>query len=255
MTRPLLLTAGGPRMAPLLRCSVPTFERFASLHGYDVEVATVQDGEAISDPRARRRMRWSKVELLRVALERRPHVLWMDADAMFLRYDRDIVDDMLPDRFQGLVLERFPTRVNPNTGVWLLRRSPAAVAALEHLVEIGLQDHSWADQAALCVALGWRLGDHHGHGAGPGPPTVHRSGTCWLPSEWNPTGVAVVARPRVLHPAGGSVERRYETMLQASACDRPTSRNDRQPAAQSSPPTIAAEEIPHPGGLSRRLDG
>lgn len=201
-------------MAPLLAHSLPTFERYAAAHGYDVHVEPIDDHVGIADPSARRAARWQKIDLLWASLSRHRLVLWMDADAMFLRFDRDIADDLPPTCFQGLVLESLPTRTNPNTGVWLLRSGRSASAFLDEVLERGLQEHSWADQATVCAALGWNLGDHHGHGARWSRSTQHDAGTAWLPVQWNPVG-RPVADARVLHCAGAPIEDRVGLMVAA----------------------------------------
>lgn len=102
-------------MRSLLDLGLPTVERFAGAHGYDV--VTTQIDDSGGDRGAMRRARWSKVGLLREALHRADAVVWSDADAMFCRFDRDMLDDVPLDCFQGLTLEQFPNRSNPNTGV------------------------------------------------------------------------------------------------------------------------------------------
>ena len=201
-------------MAPLLRHSEPTYRAYGGVHGYDVHVASIDDGSG--DRVARRRARWAKVELLLGALATYDVVVWIDADAIICRFDRDIAD-YLPDRhFQALAIEVFPTRVNPNTGVWVLRRSDEAAAFLGAVLETGQPRHSWSDQAAVCLALGWHLGDYHGHGARPGVGSAFGRGTAWLPPEWNDVG-ARRPRPRIKHFAGMPLEDRVRRMAEESS--------------------------------------
>ncbi|HWC11995.1 MAG TPA: hypothetical protein VG455_12315 [Acidimicrobiales bacterium] len=197
-------------MAPLPAHSVPPYEAFASAHGYDLTVTSIDDAAA-DDEAIRRRVRWRKVDLLADALESYDVVVWIDADAMFCRFDRDMADDVPVDRFQGLSLEVFPTRVNPNTGVWLLRRDPVAFAFLDAVRSTGQPLHSWSDQAAVCVALGWHLGDYHGHGARPERPSRFGPGTAWLAPTWNDVSGRCVA-PRVKHFAGLPLQERARRM-------------------------------------------
>ena len=207
--RKVITTAAGTRMRPALECALPTFERFAAAHGYSVVVHRFSSADE-HDPAGRQRVRWRKIDLLREAVDRFDLVLWLDADTIVRRFDQDIADDLPSGSFQGLVRERFPTRVNPNTGVWLLRGATAASRFLEVVAGIGQLDHSWADQAAVCQALGWDVGDHHGHGARPTGDSPYRNATAWLPDEWN----AVRERPgaRIRHFAGMPMQERLEAM-------------------------------------------
>ena len=85
--------------------------------------------------------KWAKLRLLREALERYPLALWVDADVLLRRHDEDVATHLHPDHFQGLVLEHVPYehRVNPNTGVWLMRSDPTAFAFLDAVEAAGPQ--------------------------------------------------------------------------------------------------------------------
>lgn len=204
--RKLLVSAAGQTMAPLLALSARTFQAYAYRHGYDLEVHAIRDdGDRSSD--LVRAAKWRKVSLLRSALDRADIVLWIDADAAIRRFDRDIADELPTDSFQGLVLERFTDRCNPNTGVWLLRGSGSARCFLDDVLATGQLAHSWADQATVCHLLGWELGDHHGRGARPRRTTRHRAGTTWLDRTWNDVG-AEDGAARIRHLAGRPLDER-----------------------------------------------
>src|SRR5436190_15140192 len=104
----VLLTAADARMAGVLAASRPSFAAYAARHGYRLVVGTT--GRACG----RRAARWRKLTLLREAIAAYQLAVWIDADAVICRHDRDIADELAPGCFQGLVLERFPDRVNPN---------------------------------------------------------------------------------------------------------------------------------------------
>jgi hypothetical protein len=212
----VLISAAGPAMAPLLALTRPTFEAFARRHGYQVELHDLDDDHERSHPEVRR-AKWRKVELLTGALQRADVVVWIDADAAVTRFDRDIADDLPARAFQGLVLERFPGRVNPNTGVWVLRRGDAAQAFLDAVSHVGQLAHSWADQATVCHLLGWELGDFHGHGARPVRATPYAESTAWLAPTWNVVGHD---RPdaRIRHVAGRPLDERRRIL--AGVVDR-----------------------------------
>ena len=214
--RGALVTAAGPQMRSVLHdLALPTFERYAARWGWAVcAVDLPSDGSGADD--GAQAAKWTKLRLLRQALERSPMALWLDADVLLLRDDENVTDHLHPDHFQALALEQVPTehRVNPNTGVWLLRSCPAAFAFLDDVEAAGPQPGPWADQGAVLAALGWCRGDERYRWARPGAGGVHLAGTGWLPPGWNQpytgsrsdaesfnSGAGSYAdRPRVDHP-------------------------------------------------------
>jgi hypothetical protein len=184
------------------------------------------------------RAKWAKIGLLRGALQRAPLALWMDADVLLLRDDEDIAVHLHPSAFQAFALEQVPAehRVNPNTGVWLLRSCPLAFAFLDAVDAAGMQPGPWADQGAVLAALGWDRGDQRYRWARPGPGNDFLSGTSWLPTGWNQpwTGSREdgecfnspaasyadrprVPRPNALHFMGMTPAARYRAMAMVSA--------------------------------------
>ena len=166
--------------------ALPTFGRWAERHGWVVLPQDLATDGSGADERAQR-AKWTKIALLRDALRRHPLVLWLDADVLLLRDDEDVSAHLHPDHFQALVLEHVPSehRVNPNTGVWLMRSCPDAFAFLDAVEQAGPQPGPWADQGAVLAALGWNRGDERYHWAGPGAGSRFLAGTSWLPPGWN----------------------------------------------------------------------
>jgi hypothetical protein len=185
--RGIVVTAAGPQMQPALHdLALPTFRRWAARHGWEViahDLAT--DGVAADD--GAQRAKWAKVPLLRHALRNYPLALWIDADVLVMRDDEDISSHLHPEAFQALALEQVPSehRVNPNTGVWLLRSCAESMAFLDAVERVGPQPGPWADQGAVLAALGWHRGDQRYHWARPGVGGRFLAGTSWLPPGWN----------------------------------------------------------------------
>jgi hypothetical protein len=221
--------------------ALPTFRRYAQRWGYDVSVADLAVDGLGTDAGARQ-AKWAKLGLVRRALARYRSVLWLDADVLLLRDDEDVAVHVRPGDFQGLVLEEVPAerRVNPNTGVWLLRSGPAATAFLDAVEVAGPQPGPWADQGAVLTALGWDRGDESYHGARQGPPNAFTAGTSWLPIGWNQpyqghraaadaSGSAAdsyrdrpaVAAPNALHFMGMSPRARHRSMREVLAAATP----------------------------------
>lgn len=209
----VLVTAAGPQMRPALHdLALPTFVRFAERWGYCVNVEDLAADGVRADPAAQR-AKWAKLGLLREALTRFAMALWVDADVLICRYDEDVASHLPAGDFQALGLEQVPHehRVNPNTGVWLMRSGPAAFAFLDEVLSVGRQPGPWADQGAVLAALGWDRGDERYWGARPGRqpfPGRHRVAAARLePALCRPaerSGVVQQQRRFLCWAAGGS---------------------------------------------------
>lgn len=217
--------------------ALPTFGRYAARWGYSVYAEDLPvDGSGADS--AAQQAKWAKIGLMREALTRFPLVLWLDADVLLLRDDEDIATHLHPDDFQALVLEHVPAehRINPNTGVWLMRSCPASLDFLDAVEAAGRQRGPWSDQGAVLAALAWNRGDERYWWARPGRGNIFSQATSWLPTGWNQphldgrrdedlfNGTAqsyadrpTVAAPHALHFMGMTPAARYRHMALASA--------------------------------------
>jgi hypothetical protein len=182
-----LVTAAGPQMQAVLHdLALPTFARYADLWGWTLRVAEL-DVDGVGAAPAAQSAKWAKIPLMRQALHQHAYALWLDADVLVLRDDDDISTHLHPRHFQALALEHVPAehRVNPNTGVWLMRSCPEAFAFLDAVEQAGPQPGPWADQGGVLAALGWDRGDERYRWARPGLGSPFLAGTSWLPPGWN----------------------------------------------------------------------
>ena len=182
-----MVSAAGPQMRAVLHdLALPTFHRFAERWNYAVHCEDL-DTDGIAADAAAQAAKWSKIAVLRKALASFPLALWVDADVLLVRDDEDPAVHLHPDCFQALAMEQVPHehRINPNTGVWLLRSCPSAFAFLDAVEAAGPQIGPWADQGAVLAALGWDRGDEMYRWAKPGPGNRHTQATSWLPPGWN----------------------------------------------------------------------
>ena len=173
-------------MRPVLHdLALPTFRAFGSHWGYTVQAVDLPRDGAAADQDAQR-AKWAKLGLLRSALDDYDLVLWVDADVLVLRTDEDVADHLLPGDLQALCMEQVPSehRLNPNTGVWLVRREGGR-DFLDLVLRTGPRPGPWADQGAVLAALGWDLGDELHHWARPGLGSPYLTRTSWLPTSWN----------------------------------------------------------------------
>ena len=235
--RGIVVTAAGPQMQPALHeLALPTFRRWADRNGWEV-IAHDLASDGVAADNGAQRAKWAKVGLLRDALRNHPLALWIDADVLLIRHDEDVSIHLHPEHFQALALEQVPAehRVNPNTGVWLLRSCAESTAFLDAVQQAGPQPGPWADQGAVLAALGWDRGDQRYHWARPGVGSRFLAGTSWLPPGWNQPWTegrdaadcfnsaadSYADRPRVpnphaLHFMGMTPAARYRAMAQAA---------------------------------------
>ena len=185
--RGAIVTAAGPQMrAALHELALPTFRRYARAWDWEVRAEDLPTDGAGADASAQQ-AKWAKLQLLRAALQEHPFALWLDADVLLRRDDDDVLAHLRPGDFQALVLEQVPAehRINPNTGVWLLRSCPRSFTFLDAVEHAGPQPGPWADQGAVLHALGWDRGDERYCWARPGDGNTFSRATSWLPAGWN----------------------------------------------------------------------
>jgi hypothetical protein len=210
----------GPHEA-LLEISRPTFEAYARRHGYELVTSTASDG---SRPPA-----WSKVPMVREALESFELVLWIDADAVIVDGSEDIAARLEPGR--SLALVRHGERRVPNTGVMLWRAGDVARSLLDAVwAAKRFTHHPWWENAALLDALGYdlpgeldpglraRLGRALGRRPRPlreARPSPFDAAVQFLPLEWNSVYLDRADAPRIVHCVGVPVEQRARDMRAA----------------------------------------
>lgn len=175
----LCTLATGPHV-DLLKFSEPGFRRFADRHGYD---PIVERATRVPD----RPTAWSKIAMLREMLTRYEWCLWIDADALIVRFDRDILEETDRSHSMYLVEHRSGRHRLPNTGVWLLRSDPVVFRVLEAVwSQVEYLDHPYWENAALMHVLGYRV-----------QPAKKRRGPIWAfrGAVRRTTGIDIDARP------------------------------------------------------------
>ncbi|HEX3241126.1 MAG TPA: hypothetical protein VHR18_13450 [Solirubrobacterales bacterium] len=101
---------------PLRSVALPTVERYAAAHGYDVVEATQPEGLA---------PHWGKVAALRDALRTCDLAVWIDGDAAFLDAAPDLADCLPGGAFQGFAHHPLlPYELN--SWLWVLRAGQRA---------------------------------------------------------------------------------------------------------------------------------
>lgn len=175
MRRVLASFGFGPH-AELLQIAIPGFARYAAAHGYDL---FIPQASFFSDEAKSRPASWMKIPLLkRLFGDGAESVLWLDADVVVKRFDKDISDDC-GDHPLHMVVHRTNDGAVPNAGVMYMRSSFSP-----HLDSVWdrsgfARSGGWWEQAAVIDLLG---------GDPDATPVAVPAGPLWseLPYEWNP---------------------------------------------------------------------
>lgn len=143
MTRCIITYASGAH-EELLDIALPTYEKFAAAHGYELVI-----GDCLCDlPPA-----WNKVYLLLSELAQYEEVVWFDCDLVVV----DFTQDFPPLEATHSLVRHFEDDSEvPNSGVWRLTR--AAIPLLEAMLQLeAFHNHGWWEQAALMTLMGYSV--------------------------------------------------------------------------------------------------
>jgi hypothetical protein len=224
-----IITAFDQAFAQIGEIAAKSIAHYAVAHGYDYEF--------FRDVNVGRPPAWAKVHYLMAELRagKYDYVLWVDADACFVRLDKDILDDAPADKDISLVnhmalraaLADYPgvyaVCERPNTGVMLVK---ATDWSLEFLEKVWAQEDCingrWWEQTAFLKLMGYLYEITDGKEKNQ-PVDAVMAHIGWLDCEWNavPTpangvsGVPVVInayQPVIVHFAGMKNERRLKEM-------------------------------------------
>ena len=141
------------RHVEMLEQSAPTLRAYADRWGWEVEIAT----ELLSD----RPPAWSKIKLVRRLLDEYDYVFWVDADALFVNIERDVLAEIDESADVWLVHHwqyHDEQALVANAGVMVLRSTQFARDLLDAIWEMEEYiDHDWWENAALLDLLGYSL--------------------------------------------------------------------------------------------------
>lgn len=198
--------ARGADHGALLEIAAPTFAYYAAVHALDCVLLRDVD-LATGRPAA-----WDKIVVLRALLEHYETVLWVDCDAIFVDFGRDIRQQLEPGPSLHLVVHRYEGKHQPNTGVMVLRRGSASVELLEEVWQrVEYVAHPWWEQAALMELIG---SEPRGRSCTPFGPTCFSPCVGTLEHDWNSIEQDSAAHPVVKHYPGKSHAERVRAMRQ-----------------------------------------
>ena len=151
---PVICTMATGRHRELMAESAPTMLAYARRHGWSV-VLTSEELEPA------RPASWSKVKLIQELMPSYDFVFWVDADAIIVDLERDLLAEVGDDADAWFA--RHPQAHDEdaavlNAGVFLVRSSPFAEDLLQAMWDAEqFVDHNWWENAALLDLLGYSL--------------------------------------------------------------------------------------------------
>lgn len=196
-----------PDFATIGRFCRNTLVRYARRYNFDVVHSSGAPCE--------RPFSWHKLLLIQELFAKGYEwVLWVDADAIIVDFDKNIMDQVEPDKDLYLVRHPYQGKLIPNAGIFLIRNSEwsrdllARMWALEQYIK-----HPWWENAALLHLLwpeefGYR--DIHN----PLGAELDTSKVSWLPENWNYLPRQTKGDPPIiLHFAAKTRWKRFRKML------------------------------------------
>ena len=196
--RKILATMGLGSHAAFLDVTLPSFERFAELHGYEVRIP---EGDPAPE---RRHKHWAKIAFMNELLPQCDLLFWIDSDAAIVDPSVDIADALPRSKFLGLVEHHYLGQSVPNTGVMIVRGDRRGRRFFEEVWgHTEFLETRWHDNAAVLTMLGYSFDmDANPPPCGPGRTTRWLRRTQFLGNEWNSLPEDMAESPRILHVTG-----------------------------------------------------
>lgn len=184
--------------------TLPSMRRYADIFGLELLIMRpeAQDRPAL----------WGKIKLIREVLQSGlEYCLFVDADSIFVRFDEDIRDRIIPSKDLYLCwhcpnnsesYSAIPGHFN--TGVMLWRNCAWSIDFLEEIWrQTDFINHFWHEQAAMLNLLGYR--SRLGLGGNDDPDPDRIAHVQKLPIDWNViVGATIGPDPIIRHFAGCS---------------------------------------------------
>lgn len=216
MTTLKIITGYDDVFAPIGAVCERSMRIYSAIHGFDFQSYTFI---ASGRPHA-----WKKIRRLMNEIRYGCHefILWVDADACFVRGDANILDCVKPDKDFYIVKHvgsipfgETPVSVcveRPNTGVILVRSCEWSLSLLQSIYDNDKwTGHIWWENASFMDILGYRY-ELSGGKDEDKPDGCLMQRIDWLPGEWNWIKGVSAGNPIIYHLAGLSNEKRLAAL-------------------------------------------
>ncbi len=210
--RKVLATMALGRHQEMLEVTQPSFESYATLHGYELRLPEV-------DPAPERRHKqWSKVAFINELLPTCDLLFWIDCDAAIVDPSVDIATALPRSKFLGIVEHHYDGLSVPNTGVMVVRGGKRGRQFFHDVWDqTEFLETRWHDNAAVLKMFGYSFDPEASPiYCRPGRLTRWLRRTQILGNEWNSMPQDMAPAPRVLHVTGSfPFEERLERLRNA----------------------------------------
>jgi len=129
-----------------------SMKKYADKYGYDIRI--------MNDFKTNRPAPWFKIKIIEKLLNDKKNydfVFWIDADALFVRFDEDIGNEIIPNKDLYLVKHFIRGREVPNTGSFLIRNSEWSKEFLKKVwSKKEFIYNKWWENGAVNYLLGYR---------------------------------------------------------------------------------------------------
>jgi hypothetical protein len=205
MTKVCVATSYTETFSQLGDLSAKTLRFYANRHSCAARI--ISNLGNVGRPAAWHRVQWIP-ELLDEGFD---FVFWLDADALFLRFDRDVRELIQEGKDLYMVRHAYDGKVVPNTGVMLVRNCAWSRRFFSSMWNCNQYIyHRWWENAAAMSLLGYRSLLEDGEDMHNQELLNHVS---FVGTEWNALPyLCTVPDPIVHHYAGEPLERRLEGM-------------------------------------------
>lgn len=154
----ILTSFGFGNQQDLLRITSPSFVKYAQTHNYDIFLPSES---FFSESTKSRHYSWWKIELIKKLFDDYDKILWLDADIVVCRFDKDILDELDSDSHVGMVVHKVPIGYVPNCGVWTLdKKCMSWFSDLWQYNKLPRSD-GWWEQDAMLYKLGIDSGSNN----------------------------------------------------------------------------------------------
>lgn len=212
-----LLTVFDENYREIADRTLSSMRRYADIFGLDF---LIMQPEAPDRP-----VHWGRITRIREVLQSGfEYCLYVDPDAMFVRFDEDIRDHMIagkdlficwhdPDNSENYK----PIMGHFSTGVMTWRNCAWSIDFLDEIWrQTDLRHHFWTEQAALLNLLGYR--SQLGLGDADDPVLDRMAHVQTLPVDWNVlVGYTIGPDPIIRHAAGRSMAARLADLDRENA--------------------------------------
>ncbi|MEK6891390.1 MAG: hypothetical protein AABX03_04610 [Nanoarchaeota archaeon] len=124
-------------------------QKYAEKYGFKIEL--------LNSVKSNRPVAWNKILIVKELLEKYDFVFWIDSDALFVRFDKNILKEIENGKDFYLVKHHIRGRLVPNSGSFIIRKSEWSKKFLDDVWnKKEYIYHNYWENAAIVDILGYK---------------------------------------------------------------------------------------------------